>query len=42
MIHYNSASSKAETEATVKNLKAAGVTAAAIQADLRTAGAVTK
>ena len=41
-IHYNSASSKAEADATVAAVKAAGAQAVAIQADLTTAGAVEK
>jgi len=41
-IHYNSAGSKAEADATVAAVKAAGAQAVAIQADLTTAGAVEK
>jgi len=41
-IHYNSASSKAEADATVAAIQAAGAKAAAFQADLTTAGAVEK
>ncbi|WP_242112496.1 SDR family oxidoreductase [Luteimonas aquatica] len=41
-IHYNSAASKAEAEATVAAIQAAGAQAAAFQADLTTAGAVEK
>lgn len=39
-IHYNSAASKADADATVAAVKAAGAQAVAIQADLTTAGAV--
>jgi NAD(P)-dependent dehydrogenase (short-subunit alcohol dehydrogenase family) len=39
-IHYNSAATKADTDATVAAVKAAGAEAIAIQADLKTAGAV--
>ncbi|BEJ15936.1 hypothetical protein CspHIS471_0505410 [Cutaneotrichosporon sp. HIS471] len=39
-IHYNSERSKAETDATLAKLKAAGVKAVAIQANMETAGAV--
>ncbi len=39
-IHYNSAASKADAEATVAAVEAAGPRAAAFQADLTTAGAV--
>ncbi|WP_066271818.1 SDR family oxidoreductase [Hydrogenophaga palleronii] len=39
-IHYNSAATKADADATVAAVKAAGAQAAAIQADLTTAGAV--
>ena len=39
-IHYNSDASKADADATVAAVKAAGVEAAAFQADLTTAGAV--
>lgn len=42
VVHYNSAPSKAEAEATVAAVKAAGAAAVAIQADLTTAGAVEK
>ncbi|MGE0467647.1 MAG: SDR family oxidoreductase [Steroidobacteraceae bacterium] len=41
-IHYNSAGTKADAEATVAAVKAAGARAAAFQADLTTAGAVEK
>ena len=41
-IHYNSASSKADADATVAAVKAAGAQAVAIQADLGTASAVEK
>lgn len=41
-IHYNSAASKAEADATVAAVKAAGAEAAAFQADLTTANAVDK
>ncbi|MEN5083152.1 SDR family oxidoreductase [Bosea sp. TWI1241] len=41
-IHYNSAGARAEAEATVKAVEAAGAKAAAFQADLTTAGAVEK
>lgn len=41
-VHYNSTSSKAEADATVAAIKAAGAQGAAIQADLTTAGAVAK
>ena len=41
-IHYNSAASQADAEATVAAVKAAGAQAVAIQADLTTAGAVEK
>jgi NAD(P)-dependent dehydrogenase (short-subunit alcohol dehydrogenase family) len=41
-IHYNSASSRPEAEATVAAIKAAGAQAAAFQADLTSAGAVEK
>ncbi|GMK55781.1 hypothetical protein CspeluHIS016_0208370 [Cutaneotrichosporon spelunceum] len=41
-IHYNSDSSKAETDATLAKLKALGVTAVAVQANMHTAGAVEK
>lgn len=41
-IHYNSASTKADAEATVAAVKAAGAQAIAFQADLTTAGAVEK
>ncbi|MCB4767252.1 SDR family oxidoreductase [Ancylobacter sp. Lp-2] len=41
-IHYNSAASKPEAEATVAAVKAAGAEAVAFQADLTSAGAVEK
>ena len=41
-IHYNSAGARAEAEATVKAVEAAGAKAGAFQADLTTAGAVEK
>lgn len=41
-VHYNSAASKADADATVAAVKAAGAEAAAFQADLTTAGAVEK
>ena len=41
-IHYNSESSRADAEATVAAIKAAGAQAVAIQADLTTTGAVEK
>jgi len=41
-IHYNSAASKAEADATVAAVRAAGAEAVALQADLTTAGAVAK
>jgi len=41
-IHYNSAAAKADADATVAAVKAAGAEAAAFQADLTTAGAVEK
>jgi NAD(P)-dependent dehydrogenase (short-subunit alcohol dehydrogenase family) len=41
-IHYNSAASKADADATVGAIRAAGAQAVAIQADLTTAGAVEK
>lgn len=41
-IHYNSAGSKSEADATVAAVKAAGAQAVAIQADLTTAAAVEK
>ncbi|AIY41667.1 Short-chain dehydrogenase/reductase SDR [Collimonas arenae] len=41
-IHYNSAASKAEADATVAAIQAAGAEAVAFQADLTTAGAVEK
>ena len=41
-IHYNSAATKADAEATVAAVKAAGAEAVALQADLTTAGAVEK
>ena len=39
-IHYNSAASRADADATLAAVKAAGAEAAAFQADLTTAGAV--
>jgi len=41
-IHYNSASTKADADATVTAVKAAGAEAVAFQADLTTAGAMEK
>jgi NAD(P)-dependent dehydrogenase (short-subunit alcohol dehydrogenase family) len=41
-IHYNSAASKADADATVAAVTAAGAQAVAIQADLTTAGAIEK
>lgn len=41
-IHYNSAATKADADATVAAIKAAGAEALAIQADLTTAGAMEK
>jgi len=41
-IHYNSAATKADADATVAAVKAAGAEAVAFQADLTTAGAVEK
>src|SRR5690606_27906021 len=41
-IHYNSAATKAEADATVAAVKATGAEAAAFQADLTTAGAMEK
>ena len=41
-IHYNSAASKADADATVAAVKAAGAEAVAFQADLTSAGAVEK
>ncbi len=41
-IHYNSAATKAEADATVAAIEAAGAKAAAFRADLTTAGAVEK
>ncbi|MFK0684453.1 SDR family oxidoreductase [Ochrobactrum sp. BD67] len=41
-IHYNSASAKADADATVAAVKAAGAEAVAFQADLTTAGAMEK
>lgn len=41
-IHYNSAATKREADATVAAVKAAGAEAVALQADLTTAGAVEK
>ena len=40
VIHYNSAASKADADATVAAIQAAGAKAVALQADLTTAGAV--
>jgi len=42
VIHYNSAATKQDADATVSAVKAAGAEAVAIQADLTTAGAVAK
>ncbi|KVE36607.1 SDR family oxidoreductase [Burkholderia sp. TSV86] len=42
VVHYNSASSKADAEKTVADVKAKGAQAVALQADLTTAGAVEK
>ncbi|AJX31650.1 SDR family oxidoreductase [Burkholderia oklahomensis] len=42
VIHYNSPGTKADAEATVAAVKAAGAQAVALQADLTTAGAVEK
>ena len=42
VIHYNSAASKADADATVAAIQAAGAKAVALQADLTTAGAVEK
>jgi NAD(P)-dependent dehydrogenase (short-subunit alcohol dehydrogenase family) len=42
VIHYNSAASKADADATVVAVQAAGAKAIALQADLTTAGAVEK
>uniref|UniRef100_UPI0003B5AF43 SDR family oxidoreductase n=1 Tax=Pseudochrobactrum sp. AO18b TaxID=1201036 RepID=UPI0003B5AF43 len=42
VIHYNSAATKPDADATVAAVKAAGAEAIAIQADLTTAGAVEK
>lgn len=42
VIHYNSASSKADADKTVAAIEAAGAQAVALQADLTTAGAVEK
>lgn len=39
-IHYNSAATKADAEATVAAIKAAGAEAVALQADLTSAGAM--
>ncbi len=41
-IHYNSASTKADADATVAAVKAAGAEAVSFQADLTTAGAMEK
>ncbi|WKK17241.1 SDR family oxidoreductase [Achromobacter insolitus] len=41
-VHYNSASTKADAEATVAAVKAAGAQAVALQADLTSAGAMEK
>src|SRR3546814_9472167 len=41
-IHYNSAASKADADATVAAIQACGAQAVALQGDLRTAGAVEK
>lgn len=41
-VHYNSASTKADAEATVAAVKAAGARAVALQADLTSAGAMEK
>src|SRR6218665_3867687 len=41
-IHYNSAATKADADATVAAVEAAGAKAVALQADLTTAGAVEK
>ncbi|RDZ28495.1 SDR family oxidoreductase [Lysobacter silvisoli] len=41
-VHYNSAATRADAEATVAAVKAAGAEAVALQADLTTAGAVAK
>ncbi|MFP3682000.1 SDR family oxidoreductase, partial [Pseudomonas sp. SIMBA_041] len=41
-IHYNSASSKAEADATVAAIQSSGAQAVALQGDLTTAGAVEK
>ena len=41
-IHYNSATSRAEADSTIADLKAAGVQAVAFQADLSTAAATAK
>lgn len=42
IVHYNSIASKADADATVASIRAAGAEAAAFQADLTTAGAVAK
>ncbi len=42
VVHYNSAGSRADADATVAAIKGAGAEATAIQADLTTAGAVEK
>src|SRR5690606_147902 len=41
-IHYNSAATKADADATIAAIKAAGAEAVAFQADLTTAGAMEK
>lgn len=41
-IHYNSAATKADADATVTAIKAAGANAVALQANLTTAGAMEK
>lgn len=42
LVHYNSASAKADADATIAAIKAAGAQGIALQADLTTAGAVEK
>jgi len=42
VVHYNSAASQSDAEATVAAIKALGAEAVALQADLTTAGAVEK
>ena len=42
VVHYNSASAKADADATIAAIKAAGAQGIALQADLTTAGAVEK